>query len=137
MSATVLLAIDVSNTQTVLGVYEGQTLRQHWRLQTHSGRTADEYGVLVGNLLAGAGNPPIGGIAVSSSVPPMTQVIDTLCRTYMGVAPMFVGPGIRTGMPRGSSDTACSGCRGSSMAPPGLRSSAASASSTACRCDWT
>lgn len=99
MSATVLLAIDVSNTQTVLGVYEGKTLRQHWRLQTHSGRTADEYGVLVGNLLANAGNPVIGGIAVASSVPPMTQVIDTLCRTYMGVAPMFVGPGIRTGMP--------------------------------------
>jgi len=99
MSATVLLAIDVSNTQTILGVYDGTTLRQHWRLQTHSGRTADEYGVLVSNLLAGADNPPIGGIAVSSSVPPMTQVIDTLCRTYMGVAPMFVGPGIRTGMP--------------------------------------
>jgi len=99
MSATVLLAIDVSNTQTILGVYEGTKLRQHWRLQTHSGRTADEYGVFVGDLLAGAGNPAIGGIAVSSSVPPMTQVIDTLCRTYMGVVPMFVGPGIRTGMP--------------------------------------
>jgi len=99
MSATVLLAIDVSNTQTVLGVYEGKMLRQHWRLQTHSARTADEYGVLVGSLLAGAGNPVVGGIAVSSSVPPMTQVIETLCRRYMGVAPMFVGPGIRTGMP--------------------------------------
>jgi type III pantothenate kinase len=99
MSATVLLAIDVSNVQTVLGVYEGKTLRQHWRLQTHSGRTADEYGVLVGSLLQGAGNPAIRGIAVSSSVPPMTQVIDTLCRTYIGRTPLFVGPGIRTGMP--------------------------------------
>ena len=54
MGTAVLLAIDVSNTQTVLGVYEGATLRHHWRLQTHSGRTADEYGVLVSDLLARA-----------------------------------------------------------------------------------
>jgi type III pantothenate kinase len=93
------LAIDVSNTQTALGVYEGETLRHHWRLQTDIGRTADEYGVLVTSLLERASTPSIGGIAVSSSVPPMTQVVDQLCRTYLGVTPLFVGPGIRTGMP--------------------------------------
>ncbi|MBP1686187.1 MAG: putative transcriptional acitvator, Baf family [Deltaproteobacteria bacterium] len=93
------LAIDVGNTQTVLGVYDDKTLRHHWRLQTDSGRTADEYGVLVRNLLAGLGNPGIGGIAVACVVPPMNRVIDALCRTYLGVPPLFVGPGVRTGMP--------------------------------------
>ncbi|MFN8628729.1 MAG: type III pantothenate kinase [Candidatus Binatia bacterium] len=93
------LAIDVGNTQTVLGVYEGKTLRHHWRLQTDSGRTADEYGVIVHYLLAGFGNPSIRGIAVSCVVPPMNGVIDELCRMHLGVPPLFVGPGIRTGMP--------------------------------------
>ncbi len=93
------LAIDVGNTQTVLGIYAGGTLRHHWRLQTDSGRTADEYGVLVRNLLAEAANPPIAGIAVSCVVPPMTHVVDVLCRRYLDRAPLFVGPGVRTGMP--------------------------------------
>jgi type III pantothenate kinase len=99
MSATRFLAIDVSNTQTALGVYEGKALRHHWRLQTDSRRTADEYGVLVRNLLAGAGSPAIGGIAVASVVPPMVQIIERLCRDYLGVEPLVVGPGVRTGMP--------------------------------------
>jgi len=97
--AALLLAIDVSNTQTVLGLYEGPVLRHHWRLQTDAGRTADEYGILVRNLLAGVSTPPIRGIAVASSVPSMTQLLETLCRSYIGRAPLFVGPGVRTGMP--------------------------------------
>jgi type III pantothenate kinase len=92
------LAIDVGNTQTVLGVYGGKALQHHWRLQTESGRTADEYGVLVSNLLAGASNPLIDGIAVSCVVPPMNHVVDTMCRRYLGTAPLFIGPGVRTGM---------------------------------------
>ncbi|MFQ5667923.1 MAG: type III pantothenate kinase [Candidatus Binatia bacterium] len=93
------LAIDVGNTQMVLGVYEATTLRQHWRLQTESGRTADEYGVMVRSLLGNASRPAIRGIAVSCVVPPMTQTIEAMCRRYLGVAPLVVGPGIRTGMP--------------------------------------
>ncbi|MFI5366339.1 MAG: type III pantothenate kinase [Candidatus Binatia bacterium] len=92
------LAIDVGNTQTVLGVYDGTALQHHWRLQTESGRTADEYGVLVSNLLAGASNPLIDGIAVSCVVPPMTHVVDSMCRRYLGTTPLFIGPGVRTGM---------------------------------------
>jgi type III pantothenate kinase len=94
-----LLAIDVGNTQTVCGVYDGPKLRRHWRLQTERGRTADEYGVMVTNLLTAASIPSINGIAVASVVPPMHQIIDEMCRKYIGVAPLFVGPGIRTGMP--------------------------------------
>ncbi len=93
------LAIDVGNTQTVLGVYDGKALRHHWRLQTDRDRTADEYGVIVRNLLAGVANPEIAGIAVANVVPPMNHVIDVLCRNYLGVTPLVVGPGIRTGMP--------------------------------------
>ena len=93
-----LLAIDVGNTHTVFGLYEGPQLRHHWRLQTKRGRTADEYGVLVGDLLEGVGRPPIGGIAVSSVVPPLTQVIETFCRTYLRIVPLLAGPGVRTGM---------------------------------------
>ncbi|HXQ22124.1 MAG TPA: type III pantothenate kinase [Candidatus Acidoferrales bacterium] len=92
------LAIDVGNTQTVLGIYDGKALQHHWRLQTESGRTADEYGVLVSNLLAGASNPLIDGIAVSCVVPPMTHVVDSMCRRYLGTTPLFIGPGVRTGM---------------------------------------
>jgi type III pantothenate kinase len=99
MSSPAFLAIDVSNTQTALGIYEGKKLRHHWRLQTDSGRTVDEYGVLVRSLLEGASSPRIAGIGVSSVVPLMTQIIEALCRTYIGVPPLVVGPGVRTGMP--------------------------------------
>jgi type III pantothenate kinase len=92
------LAIDVGNTQTVIGVYDGTALRDHWRLRTDRERTADEYGVLVRELL-GETRAAIRGIAVSCVVPPMTAVIDRLCRRYIGHVPLLVGPGIRTGMP--------------------------------------
>lgn len=93
------LAVDVGNTNTVFGVYEAKSLRQHWRLQTRRERTADEYGILLRSLLTAASVPPITGAAVSSVVPSLTQVIDTMCRDYLGVAPLLAGPGVRTGMP--------------------------------------
>lgn len=92
------LALDVGNTHIVVGVYDGATLRHHWRLQTDRARTADEYGVLVRELLRDV-RGTIVGIAVSCVVPPMTPTVDAFCRTYLGAAPLFVGPGVRTGMP--------------------------------------
>ncbi len=92
------LAIDVGNTHTVLGLYEGDRLRRHWRLMTDIGRTADEYGFFVRGLL-GDYAPRVTGIAVSSVVPAMTTLIDELCREYLDTTPLFVGPGVRTGMP--------------------------------------
>lgn len=94
-----LLAIDVGNTHTVFGLCEGDRLRHHWRLETDRGRTVDEYGVLLRHLFSGVGNPTIDGIVVSSVVPPTTQVVEGWCRTYLGVAPLVVGPGVHTGMP--------------------------------------
>ncbi len=95
-----LLAIDVSNTHTKVGVYEGDRLARHWRLQTEAERTADEYGVLLLGLFRAGGASPedITGIAVSSVVPPMHEMLDELCRKFFGHTPLFVGPGVKTGM---------------------------------------
>jgi type III pantothenate kinase len=92
------LAIDVGNTHTVLGLYDGDRLRRHWRLMTDIGRTADEYGFFVRGLLGDYARQ-VSGIAVASVVPAMTALIDELCRGYLETTPLFVGPGVKTGMP--------------------------------------
>jgi type III pantothenate kinase len=96
-----LLAIDVGNTHTVLGLFEAEVLRRHWRILTETGRTADEYSVVLWNLHRMAGLEPgqIDGIIVSNVVPPMQTVVDAMCRSTFGVTPVVVGPGIKTGMP--------------------------------------
>jgi type III pantothenate kinase len=96
-----LLAIDVGNTHTVLGVFEGRKLRTHWRLLTQAERTSDEYGVLVSHLAAVEGIPreQIDAIVVSSVVPPMVSVIQELGQKFFSVTPLTIGPGVKTGMP--------------------------------------
>ena len=78
----VLLTIDVGNSNTVLGVFDGAELRAHWRLTTRREQTADEYGILVRNLFAGSGLEPraIEGVALASVVPPLTPVLVELAR---------------------------------------------------------
>jgi len=93
-----LLAFVVGNTHVKLGVYDGTRRIQHWRVQTNGERTADEYGVLVRNLL-GDETTPLDGAAVASVVPPMTETIAELCRKYLHLEPLVVGPGVKTGMP--------------------------------------
>ena len=101
MSAAVLLAIDVGNTHTVIGVYEGQRLVRHWRVLSDAGRTSDEYGVLLLNLYRTSQLPVAGrtDIIVCSVVPPMTTVFEAVCRDYFHSEPLVVGPGVKTGMP--------------------------------------
>jgi type III pantothenate kinase len=96
-----LLAVDVGNTNTVLGVFEGKGLRVHWRLTTRREQTEDEYGILVRNLFAGAGIAPerLEGVAVSSVVPPLTPMVMALSRRYLDRDPLLVEPGVETGMP--------------------------------------
>ncbi len=94
-----LLAVDVGNTQTVLGVYEDARLLEHWRIQTEERRTADEYGVIIRSLLSGPEASNLDGVALSCVVPPMTSTIAALCRRSFNIDPLIVGPGIRTGMP--------------------------------------
>jgi len=94
-----LLVIDVGNTHTVLGVYDGEQLQQHWRIQTEEGRTEDEYGVLVRSLLSGPESAGLGGAAIACSVPAMSVTITRLCQKHLGLEPLVVGPGVRTAMP--------------------------------------
>ena len=96
-----LLAIDVGNTNTVLGVFENKKLRTHWRLLTQPERTSDEYGVLVSHLAAleGITREKIEAIVVSSVVPPMASVMQELGRKFFGLTPLVIGPGVKTGMP--------------------------------------
>ncbi len=96
-----LLAIDVGNTNTVLGVFEGTKLRHHWRIETSHTRTSDEYGILVRQLFAAAGldHGVVKAVAVSSVVPPLAFTLQQMSSRYFGVTPLFVGPGVKTGMP--------------------------------------
>lgn len=101
MAKKMLLTVDVGNTNTVLGLFDGAELRIHWRLTTRRQQTADEYGILVGNLLAGSGitAKDIESAALASVVPPLTPVLVETARKYLDHEPLLVEPGIDTGMP--------------------------------------
>jgi type III pantothenate kinase len=98
-----LLAIDVGNTNTVLGLYntDSPELVADWRITTHKNQTSDEYGVLFLSLFAmrQIDVSKITAIVVSSVVPPLDSTIRRLCERYFNLRPMFVEPGIKTGMP--------------------------------------
>jgi type III pantothenate kinase len=96
-----LLAIDVGNTNIVLGIYDSERLVKNWRISTDKSKTADEYGILFHNLLtlAEIGFVDITDIIISSVVPTLTGVLEKLSRSYFGFKPHVVGPGIKTGMP--------------------------------------
>ena len=96
-----LFVIDIGNTNTVLGVYEGSRLIAHWRLETKPSQTADEYGILARNLfaLADLEFTKIHAIVIASVVPPLNSVLEQMALKYFEVKPLFVEPGIKTGMP--------------------------------------
>jgi type III pantothenate kinase len=96
-----LLAIDVGNTNIVLGVFDGDRLTHSWRLQTLRERTADETGILVTHLFAQSGVDAsrIDGIILSSVVPPQTGTIEEMSERYFGHTPLTVDPTTNTGMP--------------------------------------
>ncbi len=96
-----LLAIDVGNTNTVVGVFEGAVLEHDWRLQTNQNRTADEYGILLRQLFdhAGMDVSEVSAVVISSVVPPMASTLEQMSARYFKVKPLFVGPGVKTGMP--------------------------------------
>jgi len=96
-----LLVVDVGNTSTVFGVFEGERLVESFRISTDAERSSDEYGALLLTLFARRGLRPeqVAALAVSSVVPPLQKPILRLARDFFGRQPFFVGPGIRTGMP--------------------------------------
>jgi type III pantothenate kinase len=96
-----LLVLDVGNTNTVLGVFEERKLLAHWRVTTNRTQTVDEYGVLFRNLFAlrRIDLGPLTGIVVSSVVPPLDSVLHEVCEKYFNVKPLFIEPGVKTGLP--------------------------------------
>jgi len=96
-----LLAFDVGNTNTVLGVYRGETLLHSWRLQTERARTADEWAGATQQLfgLAGLSFAEVSGVVISCVVPPVLFAIKSLCREYFRCEPVVVDPELDCGMP--------------------------------------
>ncbi|HEV8321406.1 MAG TPA: type III pantothenate kinase [Myxococcota bacterium] len=95
-----LLVIDVGNTNIVLGLFEEQDLRHNWRLETNTRRTADEYGIVMRQMMAAAGVAPelVKAAIVASVVPPLVGTMHEVVTRYFGLEPLVVGPGTRTGM---------------------------------------
>jgi type III pantothenate kinase len=96
-----LLALDVGNTNTVLGVFQGSALIANWRLTTARDQTVDEYGILTRELFTLAGLDPleIRGVIISSVVPPLNSTLEEMAERYFHMRALFVEPGVRTGMP--------------------------------------
>src|SRR5512143_86241 len=90
-----LLVVDVGNTQTALGLYAGEELRDHWRLATERSSTADELGVLLGGLLD---FDDVDGICLSSTVPVLVREWETLAQKWAHAPLLVVGPGVKTGI---------------------------------------
>jgi type III pantothenate kinase len=97
-----LLAVDVGNTETLIGVFDDARLRWHWRMATRPERTADELALLFGGFLelerlSFASH--ITGVSMASVVPRQTQALREMVSRYFGFAPVVVEPGTKTGMP--------------------------------------
>ncbi|HXZ11511.1 MAG TPA: type III pantothenate kinase [Candidatus Sulfotelmatobacter sp.] len=95
-----LLTMDVGNTNTVLGVFRGEELIAHWRLSTARDQTIDEYGILTRDLFTLAKLEPreIGGVIISSVVPPLNATLEGMAERYFNHKALFVEPGVKTGM---------------------------------------
>jgi type III pantothenate kinase len=99
-----LLVIDVGNTNTVLGLFDEDSLQHDWRIRTEIDHTIDEYGVLIYNLYQSSRMKAkeikaVTAIIISCVVPPMLNILEPLCIKYFNIKPLIVGPGIKTGMP--------------------------------------
>ena len=95
-----ILTMDIGNTNTVLGLYEGDELKTHWRISTDRNKTPDEYGMLFRNLFESAAivNEAVNSIIISSVVPPILRILKKTAYRYFNVNPLVVGPGVKTGM---------------------------------------
>ncbi len=97
-----LLAIDTGNTQTVIGLFDGTDLADHWRIATAAERTSDELALMIQQFLGFHGfsfDDQITGVAVCSGVPRITASLREMTRRYFGFDALIIEPGVRTGMP--------------------------------------
>ncbi|MCA1037743.1 MULTISPECIES: type III pantothenate kinase [Bacillaceae] len=95
-----IFVFDVGNTNIVLGVYDGEELKHHWRIETNRNKTEDEYGMIVKSLFehVNLSFSNIDGIIISSVVPPIMFALERMCQKYFHHKPLVVGPGIKTGL---------------------------------------
>src|SRR2546425_11367741 len=96
-----LLAVDVGNTETVVGLYGDSELLDHWRIATNAERTGDEHAMLFSQFLAqhALTFEKVTGVAVSSTVPRLTATMQRMASRYLDVPTVILGPGVKTGMP--------------------------------------
>jgi type III pantothenate kinase len=97
----VLLAVDVGNTQTVLGLFDDGSLVEHWRVATEAERTGDELAALLADLLdlRDLGFADVSGVCLSSTVPLLIRAYQELADRHVGAPILVLGPGVRTGIP--------------------------------------
>jgi type III pantothenate kinase len=95
-----LLALDVGNTNTVLGFFRGAELVAHWRLTTARDQTVDEYGILIRELFTTAGFDPesVSGVIISSVVPQLNSTLQEMALRYLRMKALFIEPGVKTGV---------------------------------------
>ena len=95
-----LLAIDIGNTNIAFGVFDGETLRATWNIATDINKTADEYAVLLLNLLPreGLALSDIDHVSIACVVPPLLTIFEELSQRYFKIPPLIVGPGVKTGV---------------------------------------
>jgi type III pantothenate kinase len=95
-----LLALDVGNTNTVLGFFRDAELVAHWRLTTARDQTVDEYGILTRELFTTAGIDPasVTGVIISSVVPPLNSTLQEMSQRYFNMKALFIEPGVKTGV---------------------------------------
>ena len=95
-----LLVLDVGNTNTVLGVYDGGVLVDHWRIATEKGKTADEWGILFRDLFQfdHIDTEDFEGLIISSVVPPVLDMLQGMAEKYFHAKPLIVGPELDTGI---------------------------------------
>ena len=96
-----LLAMDIGNTNTVMGLFADQELVHDWRIRTEVDATIDEYGIIIRSLFRASDCPmdEVKHVIISCVVPPVLHAVERFCQKYFSVTPLVVGPGIRTGMP--------------------------------------
>jgi type III pantothenate kinase len=96
-----LLAIDVGNTNTVIGMFDGDRRVACWRIRTMADATADEFWIILRNLtsLVAVDTSHVDGVIIACVVPPLMGALEELCRDFLKIRPLIVGPGIKTGMP--------------------------------------
>jgi type III pantothenate kinase len=101
LALEMLLAVDVGNTQTHLGVFDGERLTEHWRFQTRSGATGDELAERIAGLfgLCEMGLDDLHAVCVSSVVPPLGVQYERMTARYLDADCLTIGPGVKTGMP--------------------------------------